>query len=167
MAETRLTTAGNLKVGSYVIFQNQACVVKSIQTSKTGKSSTAAKWTLRCRKNGSIRIVFNPNSPVKETSHNFWEPLFPRCCGFCLFEDKQICQAWHILLHSGLCTGLSYLSFLQLLVLYNRTTASATLARNGRQCRCRQDHKMFVRAILDSFHHGLYRFYQQSILRQI
>ncbi|HIH25812.1 MAG TPA: translation initiation factor IF-5A [Nanoarchaeota archaeon] len=41
MAETRLTTAGNLKVGSYVIFQNQACVVKSIQTSKTGKHGSA------------------------------------------------------------------------------------------------------------------------------
>ncbi|MEK6955740.1 MAG: translation initiation factor IF-5A, partial [Nanoarchaeota archaeon] len=41
MAETRLTTAGNLKVGSYVIFQNQACVVKSIQASKTGKHGSA------------------------------------------------------------------------------------------------------------------------------
>ena len=41
MAETRLTNAGSLKVGSYVIFQNQACVVKSIQTSKTGKHGSS------------------------------------------------------------------------------------------------------------------------------
>ena len=41
MAETRLTNAGSLKVGSYVIFAGQACVVKSIQTSKTGNHGSA------------------------------------------------------------------------------------------------------------------------------
>ncbi len=35
--ETKQTTAGALKVGSYVVFDNTACIVKSIQTSKTGK----------------------------------------------------------------------------------------------------------------------------------
>lgn len=39
--DTKQTTAGELKVGSYVIFDNVACVVKSIQTSKTGKHGHA------------------------------------------------------------------------------------------------------------------------------
>ena len=37
MADTKLTNAGSLKPGSYVIFGGEACVVKNIQTSKTGK----------------------------------------------------------------------------------------------------------------------------------
>ncbi len=37
MAETRLAQAGDLKVGSYVIFDGIACIVKDIQTSKPGK----------------------------------------------------------------------------------------------------------------------------------
>lgn len=39
--ETKQTTAGALKIGSYVVFDNTACVVKSIQTSKTGKHGHA------------------------------------------------------------------------------------------------------------------------------
>src|SRR3989338_10192212 len=41
MAETKLVQAGDLKVGSYVIFDNIACVVKDIQTSKTGKHGSS------------------------------------------------------------------------------------------------------------------------------
>ncbi len=41
MSETKLTNAGSLKIGSYVIFGGAACVVKSIQTSKTGKHGSA------------------------------------------------------------------------------------------------------------------------------
>ena len=41
MAETKLLQAGDLKVGSYVIFDNIACVVKDIQTSKTGKHGSS------------------------------------------------------------------------------------------------------------------------------
>ena len=41
MAETKLVQAGDLKVGSYVIFDNIACVVRDIQTSKTGKHGSA------------------------------------------------------------------------------------------------------------------------------
>src|SRR3989344_6697842 len=41
MSETKLTNAGSLKPGSYVIFGGQACVVKNIQTSKTGKHGSA------------------------------------------------------------------------------------------------------------------------------
>ncbi|MBI2672814.1 translation initiation factor IF-5A [Candidatus Woesearchaeota archaeon] len=39
--ETKQTTAGALKIGSYVVFDNTACIVKSIQTSKTGKHGHA------------------------------------------------------------------------------------------------------------------------------
>ncbi len=41
MAETKLVQAGDLKIGSYVIFDNIACVVKDIQTSKTGKHGSS------------------------------------------------------------------------------------------------------------------------------
>ncbi|MBS3152423.1 translation initiation factor IF-5A [Candidatus Woesearchaeota archaeon] len=41
MAETKLVQAGDLKVGSYVIFDGIACVVKDIQTSKTGKHGSS------------------------------------------------------------------------------------------------------------------------------
>lgn len=37
MGEVRLTTANSLRPGSYVIFGGQACAVKNIDTSKTGK----------------------------------------------------------------------------------------------------------------------------------
>ncbi|MFH1211037.1 MAG: translation initiation factor IF-5A [archaeon] len=39
--ETRQTDAGSLKDGSYVIFDGVPCIVKSIQTSKTGKHGHA------------------------------------------------------------------------------------------------------------------------------
>src|SRR3989344_7197623 len=41
MAETKLTTVGSLKVGNYVMMGGAACVVKSIQISKTGKHGHA------------------------------------------------------------------------------------------------------------------------------
>ncbi|MBI5391492.1 translation initiation factor IF-5A [Candidatus Woesearchaeota archaeon] len=41
MAETKLMQAGDLRVGGYVIFDNVACVVKDIQTSKTGKHGSS------------------------------------------------------------------------------------------------------------------------------
>lgn len=41
MAETKLMQAGDLRVGGYVIFDNIACVVKDIQTSKTGKHGSS------------------------------------------------------------------------------------------------------------------------------
>jgi translation initiation factor 5A len=41
IGDKKVTTAGNLKVGGYVIFNGKACVVKSIQTSKTGKHGHA------------------------------------------------------------------------------------------------------------------------------
>jgi len=37
MGEIRLTEAGNLKPGSYVIFDGIACAVRDVQTSKPGK----------------------------------------------------------------------------------------------------------------------------------
>ena len=37
MGEIRLTEAGNLKSGSYVIFDGIACAVRDVQTSKPGK----------------------------------------------------------------------------------------------------------------------------------
>ena len=39
--ETRQTDAGSLKEGNYVILDNVPCVIKSIQTSKTGKHGHA------------------------------------------------------------------------------------------------------------------------------
>lgn len=39
--DIKQTTAGSLKQGSYVILEGIACVVKSIQTSKTGKHGHA------------------------------------------------------------------------------------------------------------------------------
>ena len=39
--EKRLQQAGSLKKGSYVIFDDTACVVKDIQISKTGKHGSA------------------------------------------------------------------------------------------------------------------------------
>lgn len=41
MSDKKLVNAGSLKPGSYVIFDNVACVVKDIQTSKTGKHGHA------------------------------------------------------------------------------------------------------------------------------
>ncbi len=41
MSETKLVEAGSLKPGSYVIFNNAACVVKNVQTAKTGKHGSA------------------------------------------------------------------------------------------------------------------------------
>lgn len=41
MAETKLVQAGDLRVGNYVIFDNIACAVKDIQTSKTGKHGSS------------------------------------------------------------------------------------------------------------------------------
>ncbi len=41
MSETKLAEAGSLKPGSYVIFGGAACVVKNVQTSKTGKHGSA------------------------------------------------------------------------------------------------------------------------------
>ncbi len=41
MAETKLMQAGDLRVGGYVIFDNVACVVRDIQTSKTGKHGSS------------------------------------------------------------------------------------------------------------------------------
>lgn len=41
MGETKLAQAGDLKVGNYVIFDGIACVVKDIQTSKTGKHGSS------------------------------------------------------------------------------------------------------------------------------
>ncbi len=39
--DRKVTDIGSLKVGGYVIFEGKACVVKSIQTSKTGKHGHA------------------------------------------------------------------------------------------------------------------------------
>ena len=39
--DTKTTTAGSLKSGSYVLFDNIPCVVKSVQISKTGKHGHA------------------------------------------------------------------------------------------------------------------------------
>ncbi len=39
--EIKTTTAGSLKEGSYILFDNFACVIKGIQTSKTGKHGHA------------------------------------------------------------------------------------------------------------------------------
>src|SRR3989344_8421169 len=47
MAEIRQTQAGNLKVGSYVLMNGAPCVVKNIQTSKTGKHGSS-----KCRIEG-------------------------------------------------------------------------------------------------------------------
>ena len=41
MAETKLTNVGSLKPGNYVIMDGAACIVKSIQISKTGKHGHA------------------------------------------------------------------------------------------------------------------------------
>ena len=42
--DKKVTTVGSLKVGSYVIFEDVPCVVKSIQISKAGKhGSTKAR----------------------------------------------------------------------------------------------------------------------------
>src|SRR3989338_8124699 len=41
MGETKLMQAGDLRVGAYVIFDNVACVVRDIQTSKTGKHGSS------------------------------------------------------------------------------------------------------------------------------
>ena len=41
MAETKLMQAGDLRVGGYIILDNIACVVRDIQTSKTGKHGSA------------------------------------------------------------------------------------------------------------------------------
>ncbi len=63
MGEVRLVQAGNLKIGSYVIFDGLACVVKNIQTSKTGKHGSA-----KCRIegvgliNGEKKIKLHPGS---------------------------------------------------------------------------------------------------------
>ncbi|MBU1203576.1 MAG: translation initiation factor IF-5A [Nanoarchaeota archaeon] len=39
--DKKVVTAGSLKVGSYVILDGKACVVKSLQVSKTGKHGHA------------------------------------------------------------------------------------------------------------------------------
>lgn len=41
MGETKLTSVGGLKPGSYVIMGGAACIVKSIQTSRPGKHGHA------------------------------------------------------------------------------------------------------------------------------
>ncbi len=41
MAEIKSMQAGDLRVGTYVLFDNIACVVKDIQTSKTGKHGSS------------------------------------------------------------------------------------------------------------------------------
>lgn len=41
MAETKMTSAGNLKVGNYVVMGGKACVIKSVQTSRPGKHGHA------------------------------------------------------------------------------------------------------------------------------
>ncbi len=41
MGETRLAEAGTMKPGSYMIVDGAACVVKNVQTSKTGKHGSA------------------------------------------------------------------------------------------------------------------------------
>lgn len=41
MAEVKLMQAGDLRVGSYIILDNIACVVRDIQTSKTGKHGSS------------------------------------------------------------------------------------------------------------------------------
>ena len=63
MAETKLISAGELRVGGYVIFDNIACVVRDIQTSKTGKHGSS-----KCRIeavgiiNGQKKIHLSPSS---------------------------------------------------------------------------------------------------------
>ncbi len=63
MAEVKLMQAGDLRAGSYVIFDNIACVVKDIQTSKTGKHGSS-----KCRIeavgiiNGQKKIYLCPSS---------------------------------------------------------------------------------------------------------
>ena len=42
--DKKVTTAGSLKEGNYVILDNEACVVRSIQLSKTGKHGS-----MKCR----------------------------------------------------------------------------------------------------------------------
>jgi len=44
MSETKQTNYGSLKEGGFVILNNKACVIKSIQTSKTGKHGS-----MKCR----------------------------------------------------------------------------------------------------------------------
>lgn len=44
MGEVRLATANSLRPGSYVIFNGQACAVRNIDTSKTGKHGS-----MKCR----------------------------------------------------------------------------------------------------------------------
>lgn len=41
MGETKQSTAGSLKTGSYIVMSGAACVVKSIQTSRPGKHGHA------------------------------------------------------------------------------------------------------------------------------
>ncbi len=41
MSDKKLMPAGQIKPGSYIIFDGLACIVKSIQTSKTGKHGHA------------------------------------------------------------------------------------------------------------------------------
>ncbi len=42
--DKKVTTVGSLKEGNYIILDNEACVVKSIQLSKTGKHGS-----MKCR----------------------------------------------------------------------------------------------------------------------
>ncbi len=41
MGETKKETAGDMKPGKYVIFEGIACIVRDVQTSKTGKHGHA------------------------------------------------------------------------------------------------------------------------------
>ena len=41
MAEIKSVQAGDLRVGTYVLFDNIACVVRDIQTAKTGKHGSS------------------------------------------------------------------------------------------------------------------------------
>ena len=63
MAEVKVMQAGDLRAGTYLLLDNIACVVKDIQTSKTGKHGSS-----KCRieavgiLNGQKKIYLCPSS---------------------------------------------------------------------------------------------------------
>ena len=63
MAETKQTSAGNLKLGSYVLVDGIACTVRNIQKGKTGKHG-AAKCRIDCIGiiNGERKVLMAPAS---------------------------------------------------------------------------------------------------------
>ncbi len=63
MGDKKVTDVGSIKVGSYVIVDEVACVVKSIQISKPGKhGSTKARIEAVGLTDSQIRIFIKPTS---------------------------------------------------------------------------------------------------------